>query len=53
MRPEALGPSTHCTLRAEYAYQSYSGGLQNSPYSFSRGAVRVSVSWLPHASTLR
>ena len=45
--------SPHVAFRAEYAYLSYSGGLQNSPYNLSQSAVRFSVTWFPPVNGLR
>jgi hypothetical protein len=48
---QAVG--THTSFRMEYAYMSYSGGLQGSTYNFSQSAVRFSLSWYPPSNALR
>ena len=40
-------------LLAQYAYQNYSGRLQNTLYSQDQSSVRLSLVWSPHPETSR
>jgi len=47
----AVGP--HVSVRTEYAYLHYTGGLLAAAYNFSQSAVRVIVSWYPQSDAFR